>query len=31
MNSIIKHTINGVFDIDAYKVACKTSKKIPKV
>lgn len=31
MNSIIKYTIDGVFDVEGYREACKVSRCIPKV
>ena len=31
MNSVIKYTINGVFDIDAYREACIIARVTPKI
>lgn len=31
MGALIKHTINGVFQVDAYRDACKKSRHIPKI
>lgn len=28
---IIKHSIDGIFDIDSYRVACKKANKKPKI
>lgn len=31
MPTVIKHTVNGVFDVDAYRHACKKANSIPKI
>lgn len=31
MNSVIKFTVNGVFNIEAYRASCKIAGTIPKI
>lgn len=30
-STIIKHTVNGVFDVDTYRHACKKANAVPKL
>lgn len=31
MSAVIKHTVNGVFDVDGYRLACKKANSAPKL